>query len=437
MSSQDRDNFVQKNNNNNERSPLIRHWQWLQQPQQQLSQQPQQLQQLQQSQWPQQPQQQFSQQPQQHQQHQQSQWPQQPQQQFSQQPQQLQQHQQSQWPQQPQHHQQSQWPQQPQHHQWSQPQPQLPQWSLNYLNDELLSQIARIINKASDPFTIKKKIADRDEIENELVEAGISLPEKYFVNGRYLKTSRPSARSPNELSDPSGYFFLNQQQLSSILLINSMPKWVRNFIINELKPLFLRTRHLDQSSKNRIIQDFLTILFPKFVELHPDKLNEVAKSFRKTWSYWRNMLWDKINERYRLIQKRREKSGQSVAHHLKNYHLSDIFSLWFKYTTDPVLSQEDLNSLENLIFFAIHCIENHEDARNRFYTHNGDLYTINNIFNSSSRLNIAASMDLSKYEINYEDYEDELIVCSSSEDEDEGQRTKGTPKKQSTNKRNI
>ncbi|CAB4395610.1 unnamed protein product [Rhizophagus irregularis] len=240
---------------------------------------------------------------------------------------------------------------------------------------------------------IKKKIADRDEIENELVEAGISLPEKYFVNGSYPKTSRPSARSPNELSDPSGYSSLNQQQLSSILLINSMPKWVKNFIINELKPLFLRTRHLDQSSKNRIIQDFLIILFPKFVELHPDKLNEVAKSFRKTWSYWRNMLWDKINERYRLIQKRREKSGQSVAHHLKNHHLSDIFSLWFKYTTDPVLS--------------------------------------------SSRLNITASMDLSKYEINYEDYEDELIVCSSSEDEDEGQRTKGTPKKQSTNKRNI
>ncbi|CAB4374509.1 unnamed protein product [Rhizophagus irregularis] len=98
-----------------------------------------------------------------------------------------------------------------------------------------------------------------DEIENELVEAGISLPEKYFINRRYPKTSRPSARSPNKLSDPSG----------------------------------------------------------------------------------------------------------------------------------------------------------------------------------SSGLNIAASMDLSKYEINYKDYEDELIVCSSSEDEDEEQRTKGTPKKQSTNKRNI
>ncbi|CAB4401260.1 unnamed protein product [Rhizophagus irregularis] len=496
MSSQDRDNFVQKNNNNNERSPLIRHWQWPQQPQQQLSQQPQQLQQLQQSQWPQQPQQQFSQQPQQLQQLQQSQWPQQPQQQFSQQPQQLQQHQQSQWPQQPQHHQQSQWPQQPQHHQWlqpqpqlsqwsqpqpqlpqwsqpqpqlpqwprpqsqlpqwSQPQPQLPQWPFGFILPEYINLVVeKEYRKSRSPVTIASSLAESlptsphslhlphtrtpmDEIENELVEVGISLPEKYFVNRRYPKTSRPSARSPNELSDPSGYSSLNQQQLSSILLINSMPKWVRNFIINELKPLFLRTRHLDQSSKNRIIQDFLTILvFPKFIELYPDKLNEVAKSFRKTWSYWRNMLWDKINERYRLIQKRREKSGQSVAHHLKNHHLSDIFSLWFKYTTDLVLSQEDLNSLKNLIFFAIHCIKNYEDARNRFYTHNGDLYTVNNIFNSSSGLNIAASMDLSKYEINYEDYEDELIVCSSSEDEDEGQRTKGTPKKQSTNKRNI
>ncbi|CAB4394815.1 unnamed protein product [Rhizophagus irregularis] len=387
MSSQDHDNFVQKNNNNNERSPLIRHWQWPQQPQQQFSQQPQQLQQLQQSQWPQQPQQQFSQQPQQ-----------------------LQQHQQSQWPQQPQHHQQSQWPQQPQHHQWSQPQPQLsqwsqpqpqlpqwsqpqpqlpqwsqpqpqlpqwprpqsqlPQWSFGFILPEYINLVAeKEYKKSRSPVTTSSSPAESlptslhsphlphtrtpmDEIENELVEAGISLPEKYFVNGRYPKTSRPSAKSPNELSDPSGYSSLNQQQLSSILLINSMPKWVRNFIINELKPLFLRTRHLDQSSKNRIIQDFLTILFPKFVELHPDKLNEVAKSFRKTWSYWRNMLWDKINE-------------------------------------------------------------------------------------SSSGLNIAASMNLSKYEINYEDYEDELIVCSSSEDEDEGQRTKGTPKKQSTNKRNI
>ncbi|CAB4373167.1 unnamed protein product [Rhizophagus irregularis] len=242
MSSQDRDNFVQKNNNNNERSSLIRHWQWPQQPQRQLSQQPQQLQQLQQSQWPQQPQQQFSQQPQQ-----------------------LQQHQQSQWPQQPQHHQ---WLQpQPQLSQWSQPQPQLPQWS----------QPQPQLPQWSQPQPQLPQWPD--EIENELVEAGISLPEKYFVNGRYPKTSRPSTRSPNELSDPSS---LNQQQLSSILLINSMPKWVRNFIINELKPLFLRTRLLDQSSKNRIIQDFLTILFPKFVELHPDKLNEVAKSFRKT-----------------------------------------------------------------------------------------------------------------------------------------------------------
>ncbi|CAB4401334.1 unnamed protein product [Rhizophagus irregularis] len=215
-----------------------------------------------------------------------------------------------------------------------------------------------------------------------------------------------------------------------------MPKWVRNFIINELKPLFLRTRHLDQSSKNRIIQDFLTILFPKFVELHPDKLNEVAKSFRKTWSYWRNMLWDKINERYRLIQKRREKSGQSVAHHLKNHHLSDIFSLWFKYTTDPVLSQEDLNSLKNLIFFAIHCIEPRRCTKLILYAQRRPLYSQQH-FQQFIRTQHRCIDDLSKYEINYEDYEDELIVCSSSEDEDEGQRTKGTPKKQSTNKRNI
>lgn len=65
-----------------------------------------------------------------------------------------------------------------------------------------------------------------------------------------------------------------------------------------------------------------------------------------------------------------------------------------------------------------HCIENyHDDAHNRFYTYNGDLYTVNNIFNSSSGYDIAASMDLSKYEIAEYEECDEIIIDSSSEDE--------------------
>lgn len=266
----------------------------------------------------------------------------------------------------------------------------------------------------------------------------MSLPIKYFEEGRYPLSFRPSARVPAELIDPESHTSIDQQQISHIFSTpNSIPKWVRTAVINELKTLFLRTRLLDQSSKNIIIKDFLAVLFPTFVNNHPDKVGDIARTFRKNWTSWRSVLWDKINERFKLCQKRKDKSdsGQPITSYLKNQHLNEIFSLWFKFSHNS-LSQENIDSLRNLIFFAFHCIESYQnDAHGRFYTYNGDLYTVNNIFNSSSGFNIAASLDLSKYEI--ADWDEEtIIIDSSSESETPKSRTKRTKKRSGVKKSN-
>ena len=280
-------------------------------------------------------------------------------------------------------------------------------------------------------------------MEEKLVHAGVPLPIQYFENHRYPRSTRPNARTPSELIESESHALFAQQELSNLFSQNSTPRWVRTVIINELKTLFLRTRHLDQSSKNHIIKDFLTLLFPTFAKDHPDSLNSMARGFRKNWSCWRNVLWDKIYERYEKCQKRKEKNDsthdvKSTSFYLKNQHISEIFSLWFKYTYEP-LSQENENALKNLVLFSFHCIENYVDAHDRFFTYNGNLYTVNNIFNSSSRFDISASMDLSKYEIeDYEEYDrDELINISSEDEVQPKKRTKATKATKATSKKQL
>jgi|SRR6266536_1581685 len=109
--------------------------------------------------------------------------------------------------------------------------------------------------------------------------------------------------------------------------------------------------------------------------------------------------------------------------YLKDQHIGEIFSLWFKCSHES-LSQENIDALRNL---------NYEDVHNRFFTHNGNLYMISNVFYSTSRFDIAASMDLSKYEIgDYEESDDNESISSISSDGKEVQlkkRTKVTSKK--------
>jgi hypothetical protein len=256
----------------------------------------------------------------------------------------------------------------------------------------------------------------RDDMEEELFSSGLQLPIIYLENRRYPTSIRPKANSPENFVDRETNMSYNQKRVSNLIsLQNSLPKWLRIIVINELKSLFLRTRNLDKSNKNQVIEDFLASLLPIFMSDHPDKLQNVAKSFRKTWSYWRNTLWDNMKFRYEAYRKRNEKNENlDFKTYLKSRHIEEIFNLWLKYSDKP-LSQENENSLKNLILFGFHCLENYDsDARNRFFTHTGNLYTANNIFNNLSGFNIAASIDLSEYEI--ENNDDDESTSSSEEE---------------------
>ncbi|GET50715.1 serine/threonine protein kinase [Rhizophagus irregularis DAOM 181602=DAOM 197198] len=238
-----------------------------------------------------------------------------------------------------------------------------------------------------------------DDMEEEFLSSGLQLPKFYLKNRRYPTSIRPYANSPEKFTD----------------------------LINELKSLFLRTRNLDKSNNNQIIEDFLASLLPTFMNDHPDILHNVAKSFRKTWSYWRNTLWDNIKLRYETYQKRKEKDESlDFKPYLKGRHIEEIFNLWLKFLDKPI-SQENENSLKNLILFGFHCLEIYNsDARDHFFTHTGNLYTVNNIFNNLSGYNIGSSIDLSKYEIENNDDDDSN---SSSEDEPKPKSKKSTKKR--------
>lgn len=268
----------------------------------------------------------------------------------------------------------------------------------------------------------------RDDIEEELLSSGLQLPIIYLENRRYPTSIRPHANSPEKFTDRDTNMSYNQKRVSNIIsLQNSIPKWLRIIVINELKSLFLRIRNLDKSNKNQIIEDFLASLLPIFMNDHPDILHNVAKSFRKTWSYWRNTLWDNVKLRYETCRKRKVKNKSlDFKTYLKSRHIEEIFNLWLKFSDNP-LSQENENSLKNLIIFGFHCLESYDsDARERFFTHTGNLYTVNNIFNNLSGFNIAASIDLSKYEIENND-DDES--SSSSEDEPKPKSKKSIKRK--------
>ncbi|GBC44817.2 hypothetical protein GLOIN_2v1766892 [Rhizophagus irregularis DAOM 181602=DAOM 197198] len=267
-----------------------------------------------------------------------------------------------------------------------------------------------------------------DDMEEELLSSGLQLPKFYLKNRRYPTSIRPYANSPEKFTDRDTNISYNQKRISNIIsLQNSIPKWLRIIVINELKSLFLRTRNLDKSNNNQIIEDFLASLLPTFMNDHPDILHNVAKSFRKTWSYWRNTLWDNIKLRYETYQKRKEKDESlDFKPYLKGRHIEEIFNLWLKFLDKPI-SQENENSLKNLILFGFHCLEIYNsDARDRFFTHTGNLYTVNNIFNNLSGYNIGSSIDLSKYEIENNDDDDSN---SSSEDEPKPKSKKSTKKR--------
>lgn len=101
-----------------------------------------------------------------------------------------------------------------------------------------------------------------------------------------------------ELISPNYHDAYNQERLVEVLSEIVMQRWIKEFILGELKLLFMRTRLLDNSKTNRVIQDFLTILCPKFAKSNQERLIAIV---RKTWNNWRKHPLEKIMSKVRKV----------------------------------------------------------------------------------------------------------------------------------------
>ena len=61
-------------------------------------------------------------------------------------------------------------------------------------------------------------------------------------------TQRPNFIAPKEFIN-SNNEIISQENLRQLFSDGTQPKWAKDLILSELKPLFLRTRHLDNSKK--------------------------------------------------------------------------------------------------------------------------------------------------------------------------------------------
>lgn len=164
------------------------------------------------------------------------------------------------------------------------------------------------------------------------------------------------------------------------------------------------------------------MLFPSFAENHRERLVILAADFRKSWSSWRNVLWQKITQRYEKFFKSSKGSvieHESISSYLKPHYISEIFDTWIKHVSSK-LSNDDEMVLKSLVLFGFHCLIKHpKNAHEDFFSYTGNLYTIN--CNFPSTYNTATSMDLSQYKITLE------IKSSDNSDEEK-------PKKRSKKK---
>ncbi|GES84067.1 zona pellucida sperm-binding protein 4-like [Rhizophagus clarus] len=414
------------------------------QPQQPQSQQPQQSQpqtllqwprqpQQFQFQWPQPPQSQWPQQPQQSQ----PQWPQPPLPQWPQQPQQPQQNQQRQWP-----HHEYQWSQSPS----QQPQqylPQLPPQPPQQIDDEekiddlkkiadefglilpdyinfmtekyrkSQSPISTITSLESSPATSPhsplrspplKSRTPMDNFEQQLINNNLELPSQYFTRERHYPRSpspRPNANVSDKYTEPKTSREYSQKQMSEILENNysSLPKWILDIIYVELRALFLRTRHLDHSSRNSMIEDIISKLFSHFSKKkeNKQKISFMGKRFRKVFDGWRSELWSNIGFTYQ-----NSCTNDNISQLKSKVSVSTIFRQWLTCVSNE-LSEEMERALQNVIIYGIRCLSEEVDddktARRNFFMANTDLYTINLDFACTDKIDVTRSMELSHYYI--------------------------------------
>jgi len=114
----------------------------------------------------------------------------------------------------------------------------------------------------------------------------------------------------------------------------SLPKWLNDIILGELRPLFLRVRFLDE--KNKILEDFISKMFPKFFELNQQWAMELAKHYQSIWSDWRHTLRKNIKERY------------TRKNNLEHRHVNEIFQQWLTAIRGNP-SNEITNALRNVV----------------------------------------------------------------------------------------
>jgi len=166
-------------------------------------------------------------------------------------------------------------------------------------------------------------------------------------------TQRPNFIAPKEFIN-SNNEIISQENLRQLFSDRTQPKWAKDLILSELKPLFLRTRHLDNSKKNLIIRDFLLVLFFSFAEQHHERLAILAADFCRSWSNWRNVLWQKITQRYEKFSKNSKSSSvkdrECVNSYLKSIHISEIFETWTKHVSSKLSNNEEMIYLKILSY---------------------------------------------------------------------------------------
>ncbi|GES86139.1 hypothetical protein GLOIN_2v1883811 [Rhizophagus clarus] len=204
-----------------------------------------------------------------------------------------------------------------------------------------------------------------DNFERQLINNNLELLSQYFTKERHYPRSsfpRPNANVPDKYTEPKTNREYSQKQMSEILENNysSFPKWILDIIYVELRALFLRTRHLDYSSRNLMIEYIISKLFPHFSKKkeNKQKISFMGKCFRKVFDGWRSELWSNISFAY------------------QNSCTNDNIS--------QCLSEE---------------VDDDKTARHNFFMANTDLYTINLDFACTDKIDVTRSMELSHYYI--------------------------------------
>ena len=228
---------------------------------------------------------------------------------------------------------------------------------------------------------------------------GLKLPELYFINQNYPLSplQQPQPNVLTEYLDTFSKKNLDQNAMTSLLNSSSLPKWIKDLILSELRLLFLRTRNLNVSQKNQIVKDLIKIMFPN---VNNQYLNLHAKDIWRSFYDWRNVLWTNLKNKYEdLTSSNNNITMEELNKLLENKDIHEIFKPWLRYAPN-IIPPEVKQILRNVILFGFWCLlKVVTDPHYKFFMANTDLYTISSNFRSLSRYNIATSMDLSIYEV--------------------------------------